>query len=223
MEPAPGSGHRDSDWTMAVTTDHLDDAVQQTKRRATERHRELTERTAKLIHQAEEMHRELLRDLDLLQRAIDYVDPGSAPRQAPTRSAQEPVPAMALADSPAAPASKQAYLVRTIIYGDEDARGRAPVGFDAWPAVELSAQERTLLRILAEDVADGRDVHDGIVPYKTRQQVLARMKAQWDKDFNSSALNAAIWRLRRKLGKVRAGGRAFVQSRPDGYRLRVLR
>ena len=104
-----------------------------------------------------------------------------------------------------------------------DPKGRAPVSFDAWPPVRLSRQDCTLLAILSENTADGLDVRDGIVPYKTREQVLARMRARWNDAFRPSALNAAVWRLRFKLREVAPGGGALVQSRPGyGYRLRRL-
>ncbi len=233
------SGRReDPDRPMAANADHLDDTVTLLKQRVNERYRKLIRRTEELTeelrHDAEEMHRESQQDLDLLQNAIDFVvappdleaadaagnqdvDSSRAPEPRPSpRPAADPVPGASRSDSLPA--------IREIRTGDEDSKGRASVYLDGCPPVVLSRQDRTLLTILAEDTPGHLDAHDRCVPYKTREQVLASMQAQWNEEFQGSALNAAVWRLRFKLRKRIIAGEKFVQTRHRyGYRFRKVR
>ncbi|MCY3843963.1 MAG: helix-turn-helix domain-containing protein [Acidobacteria bacterium] len=180
---------------MAVNTDHLDDAIQRMKKRVTKWTKDLDEH--------------LQQELDALQGAVDELDRTSARRnQRRHRTGR---------------AATGALRVFRVEYKEADDRGGVPVIFDEWPPVRLSRQECTLLRILEEDAADGFDDRDDLVPYKSREQVVARMRGQWNDTFLPSALNAAVCRLRRKLRKV-PSGEELVQTRPGyGYRLRKIR
>lgn len=246
MPPHRSEGQDDSHWTMAVTTDELDDEVKQTRRRATERLEELTQRAEELLRYTKETHIQLQQDLDLLQKAIDRFKPRARPRaplgdappaavgpptgpptrpaEASTRSVADSLSKKPRPHSLSAFASTDPYLVRNIDYwGDEDWRGLESVRLDAWRPVRLSRQNRKLLSVLAEDTNDGHYVEVDIVPYKTQAQVLARMRTQGYRDLNAKALITAVSRLREKLDKAKTHGRRFVQSGPYGYRLRVLR
>jgi hypothetical protein len=103
----------------------------------------------------------------------------------------------------------------------KDAGGRAVLRIDHDKQVPLP---RTLAELAAILVCDAGESPDGLVAWKSFDEVGALMQQRLGRKFEHHTLSQLLWRLRKLLGPVCPNGQMLAESRPEkGMRLRVKR